>query len=189
MSNIFFTSDHHFDHRNIIKFQPATRSTYQNVEEMNETLIYYWNDIIKPEDIVYYLGDFGFGTENKINEILQRLNGKIHYIRGNHDKTIDRSFSIKKRFESYDRFGKEITIDGNFIVLSHYCFEIWNRHHYGSWNLYGHSHGSYKDTSGRKRYDVGVDNNNMKPISYEEVRDIMDKKEINFIDQHINKED
>ena len=80
---IWFTSDLHFGHQNIIKF---CNRPWKTVEEMNEGLIANWNSVVKDDDIVFDLGDFAFAPNSKWKEILSRLNG-IHYlILGNHAK-------------------------------------------------------------------------------------------------------
>ena len=53
---IWFTSDLHFNHLNILKYEPKSRP-FENVAEMNEALIKNWNDRVKPEDTVFVLGD------------------------------------------------------------------------------------------------------------------------------------
>jgi len=79
---IFFTSDTHFNHANILRYCPRPWST---VEEMNEGLIQNWNSVVGQEDTVYHLGDFAMGDRSKVPEILSRLNGRIILVRGNHD--------------------------------------------------------------------------------------------------------
>ncbi len=93
MSTIFFTSDHHFGHKGIIK---NAKRPFRSVEEMNETMILRWNEKVKKNDIVYHLGDIGLMASRKPIEILERLNGKIHLIKGNHD---DLNRNCKDRFE------------------------------------------------------------------------------------------
>lgn len=77
----FFTSDTHFGHENIIKF---CKRPYQSVEEMNEALIENWNKVIGKNDTVFHLGDFALGGSTVWNNTLDRLNGKIYLIFGNH---------------------------------------------------------------------------------------------------------
>ena len=81
---IYFTSDTHFNHTNILKYEPETRP-FETIEEMNETLIANWNNVVKEEDTVYVLGDFFMGMLDAIEPIYNRLNGKVILIRGNHD--------------------------------------------------------------------------------------------------------
>ncbi len=84
----WFISDTHFYHANIIKY---CNRPFNNVEEMNQILIDNWNENIKKNDIVYFLGDFSF----KPNEVINRLNGNIIFLLGNHDKSnIINTYSI-----------------------------------------------------------------------------------------------
>ena len=81
----YFTSDHHFYHKNILKYQ-APHRPFKTVEEMNEVLITRWNQHVTPQDEVYYLGDFAFTSSlDKSKELLQRLHGRKYLIQGNHD--------------------------------------------------------------------------------------------------------
>lgn len=80
--NIFFTADHHFGHENIIKF---SERPFESLEHMNEELIKRWNEKIGPGDTVYHLGDISLGKPDFTKEILDRLNGNIHLIKGNHE--------------------------------------------------------------------------------------------------------
>jgi len=82
----WFTSDTHFGHANIIRY---SNRPYDTTEEHDEALIANWNFSVQPNDEVYHLGDFSFG--NKAMEILPRLNGIIHLIKGNHDHRLSRA--------------------------------------------------------------------------------------------------
>jgi calcineurin-like phosphoesterase family protein len=175
---IYFSSDHHFNHRNIIKY---SNRPFSCVEEMNEIMLERWNKTIKPSDTVYYLGDLSFGDFNYTEKLIKSLNGTIFYLFGNHDRLIKKEWKLKSLFKWTGDY-LELSYNKEFIVMSHYCFEIWNRHHHGSYHCYGHSHGNYKDASGRKRIDVGVDCWNFYPVSFEQLKEEMDKKIINKID-------
>lgn len=176
---IYFTSDLHFGHKNII--QHCNRP-YSSVEEMNEALISNWNERVRDKDTIYILGDIAL---SKPLQYLTRLNGQKYLIYGNHDRP-----HLKKLKESRLLFWvkpfHEIKWDGEKIVLCHYALRVWNRHHYGSWHLYGHSHGTLPP-SGRS-FDVGVDCWDYKPISVEQVRKKMKELEIHIIDHHTLKE-
>ena len=65
MSKIYFTSDHHFGHKNIIEF---SRRPFKDVDEMDEILIRKWNEKVKPEDEVYHLGDVGLSSSGKLRK-------------------------------------------------------------------------------------------------------------------------
>lgn len=182
MGETFFTSDTHFHHKRMLDF----RTEFVDIEDMNEKLIARWNAKIGKNDFVYFLGDFSFGRTKDIIETMNRLNGKIHYIIGNHDKYIVKKSEIQKRLEWVKDYYK-LKIYNEEIVLCHYCFHIWNKHHYGSWHLYGHSHGNIEDNSNRKRIDVGVDTNNFYPYSFEDIKKIMDERTFVGLDHHIQK--
>jgi len=80
--NIFFTSDTHFGHKNILKY---CNRPFVNVEEMDEVMIERWNGRIGKNDSVYHLGDFSFSSNPKT--YFERLNGKKILIIGNHDNS------------------------------------------------------------------------------------------------------
>lgn len=82
MAETWFTSDHHFGHKNILEYEKDHRP-FSTVEEMNEVLIERWNSVVNSKDVVYHLGDFAFGKRNV--QIAERLNGKKRLIMGNHD--------------------------------------------------------------------------------------------------------
>lgn len=80
---IFFTSDSHFGHKNVIQY--CNRS-YTSVEHMNASMVDSWNSVVKHGDIVYHLGDFSFMKEEATLEVIKSLKGNITLIMGNHDK-------------------------------------------------------------------------------------------------------
>jgi calcineurin-like phosphoesterase family protein len=150
---IWFTGDEHYFHKNIIKY---TNRPFGSMEEMDDILIKNFNNVVQEKDIVYHLGDFIFNNKYK-EEYIKSLNGINIFLKGNHDKHMGNLPYIV-----------EITIDGQFIVLCHYAMRVWNRSHYGSWQLYGHSHGTLPPIG--NQYDVGVDNNEYFPISFEQLK-------------------
>jgi len=163
---IWFTSDHHFGHSNIIKY---CNRPFNDVDDMNESMIKNWNQRIGPNEVVYYIGDFAI--DKKPEKFLARLNGQKYLIQGNHDH--------KPRIEHgwsgiFDY--KEIRHEKQHIVLCHYAMRVWSRSHYGSWMLYGHSHGTLPDDINALSIDVGVDCHDYKPISFEEIKATMDRK-------------
>ena len=151
----FVTSDNHFFHNNIIKFQKeAGTRPFESVEEMNEKMIERWNKTVKPDDIVYIVGDLSFGSWNKTKEVLYTLHGKKHLIIGNHDKEWMKPES-KEYFESLDYY-KECTDRQEHVIMCHYPIARWNRAKHGSFHFHGHTHGNYQ-AEGRI-IDVGIDN-------------------------------
>jgi calcineurin-like phosphoesterase family protein len=181
--NTWFTSDTHFGHARIIDY---CKRPFKDVEEMDAELIRRWNAVVKPGDTVYHLGDFALAkVAKKVPGYLERLNGQIHLIYGNHDAKQLKSLEGFADVKAY----KEIKVGEQNIILCHYAFRVWNKSHYGSWNLHGHSHGSLKRDFKMKQLDVGVDCWNYAPISFEEVAREMEKSTFGPVDYHGDKED
>lgn len=186
---IFFTSDTHFGHRNIIKY--ANRP-FEDSGEMDEALIANWNDLIANDDEVYHLGDFSLTDPNRTDKILNRLNGKIYLIKGNHEKSVLKKSFTRDRFEWIKDY-YELTINNErmkqMICLSHYAHRVWNKSHHGSFHLYGHSHDSLEYQPWGKSMDVGVDTaarilGEYRPFSFNEIKSILDKREKMVVDHH-----
>lgn len=154
----WFTSDEHYGHENIIKY--CYRS-FESVGEMDYKLISNHNAVVKPGDVVYHLGDFTLKKD--AHNYISRLNGTHVFIKGSHDRWLSKS-------EPYIR---EIKIEKQNVVLCHYAMRRWAKSHHGSWQLYGHSHGHLPPEG--KQWDVGVDNNNYYPVSWDKVKKIMEQ--------------
>ena len=158
---IYFTSDTHFYHKNILQYQAASRP-FLSVEEMNESIIKTWNQVISPKDEVYHLGDVSMGHKLKTIEILDRLNGRIHLIKGNHDHFP----ASVNRFESISDY-KILRFNKDRYVLFHFPIQEWDRCYYGDIHLHGHCHGNLKNIK-PNRFDIGWDVF-QRPVSIEEV--------------------
>ena len=196
MSNIYFTSDTHWGHANIIKyskrpflFDPSRGFVDRNldVDRMDEALIKNWNSVVRPEDTVYHLGDFAFyKDQRKTINVLRRLNGNKILIRGNHDKYLEQD--VLNMFGAvhsyYELKVPDRDVGKQMIILCHYAMRVWNKSHHGSWMLYGHSHGTLPDDPNSLSFDAGSDCHGYTPISYEQVKKIMSKKTFKPIDHH-----
>lgn len=183
---IWFTSDTHFLHANIIRF---SNRPFNDVDHMTEELIRAWNEVVDPDDDVYHMGDVSLGRADKTVTILNRLNGNIHLITGNHEKSVLDKEYTRNRFVWIKPY-HEMYIGKQTIVLCHYSFRVWNKSHHGSYMLYGHSHDSMEKEPWGRSMDVGVDSayrilGEYRPFSYEEIKSIMDKREHNPIDHHV----
>lgn len=179
---IFFTSDLHFGHKNIIRFDNRPFAT---VEEMDQTLINNWNKKVKSEDLVYILGDISWYSDKQTAEIMNQLSGRKILIKGNHDRVHGQ---VKRCFEEITDY-KEIIIGGNHIVLCHYPIIFFNRHHYGSYMFYGHVHNSHEFNMTQSfqsdverldirchMFNVGTMLWNFEPVTFEEI--IATKKKV-----------
>lgn len=184
-SNVFFTSDPHFYHRNIIRF---CNRPFNNVDEMNETLINNWNATVKETDTIFILGDFAFAQDSVIRKIINRLAGIKIFIRGNHDKSLPED----KFITVVDILKLTICENSSYknFILTHVPLLTWAHRNTGTINLFGHVHfrddyngGIDNDILSKLnplQYDVGVDLNNFTPISFKEVMNkIMKQVETN----------
>jgi calcineurin-like phosphoesterase family protein len=80
---IFFTSDTHFGHHNIIKY---CGRPFKDANDMNESFIRNWNSVVGVDDDVYHLGDVSFMSKQQTINIIKKLNGRIYLVSGNHDR-------------------------------------------------------------------------------------------------------
>jgi len=167
--NIFFTSDTHFGHQNIIKYCDRP---FDDFNHMNEILIKNWNEVVKPDNIVYFLGDFAFGNvKNYYRDLSERLNGEIILLKGNHD----RGKELEKYFDLIDHM-HPFTFAGYKFVLSHRPLPK-NQIPVGYYNLHGHIHNNtlqFENTLTGVTYDLE------KSINVS--TDVTDFKPINIID-------
>jgi calcineurin-like phosphoesterase family protein len=164
---IWFTADTHFGHANIIRYCDRP---FESKYDHDETLIKNWNAVVQKDDHVYHLGDFGFGSPKWLmDKVACRLRGRIHLIRGNHDRGVIKE-PLVRRFE----FVKDVHMGkvqhkghGIQIFLSHYAHRSWPQANYGVIHLFGHSHGRMPALG--RSFDVGVDCWGYTPISMETV--------------------
>lgn len=190
---IYFSSDTHFDHKNIITYCPMR--PWKTVEEMNEGLIANWNAVVKPEDIVYFLGDFSLSF-TAVEKYTKRLNGTKHLYAGNHDKCWGKRGTLK-RVEDYLSAGwASVQLHGFIelniknqrqeVLLGHLPYapntddtsEGYEPRYLedrqkdtGKWILHGHVHQHFKIK--RKQINVGVDVWDMKPVSIDQIEELI----------------
>lgn len=200
---IWFTSDCHFGHRNILNF---CERPFENTKEMEKAIIENWNRVVKPNEKVFCLGDFSwFHSRHEIKKIVNRLNGEIYMILGNHDK--------KEAFELCDAeklyICSDITYlylrpetndsDNRFetncytVVLSHFpqlCYSQSEKSN--TYNFFGHIH-SRKDQPmiefgepikllKQRQYDIGMDRHDYTPINFFDV--LKEIEEYQYWDLH-----
>ena len=192
MSRIWFTSDTHFWHRNVIRL---CGRPYATIEEMNADLIRRWNSRVEDGDIVYHLGDFAFCGMGKMKEILSQLKGTKILVQGNHDQSVDRM--KKAGFDVVVTRG-EFNYQNLTFLLNHYPYaptkwqtrihklknfwKFWRKKKYmqlrfmdrrlpneGKWLLHGHSHNKPHRRIRANMIDVGVDANDYTPVSIDEI--------------------
>lgn len=166
---IYFTSDNHFYHENIIKL---SKRPFKNCDDMHSNLIKNWNDTVSNDDEVYIIGDFAYrGDALKVNHILEILNGKKYLVIGNHDKYL---YHDEFNTNLYEWIKDYYILNYNKIkfVMFHYPILEWADYYKNSIHIYGHVHNSNSERLnilGKKAYNVGVDVNNYRPVSIEDI--------------------
>lgn len=168
---IYLTSDCHFNHTNLLNLEPITRP-FNSVDEMNETIIYNWNSVVNDDDDIYVCGDFFMGRVEDIGPILHRLKGKIHLIRGNHDDKRRRAVFEKNGIDISDI--KYINYKGKFFILNHFpvsedFINMVRKDNAEVVVCYGHIHSNAPTGYIKGTYHVGVDTNNLTPVSIEDI--------------------
>lgn len=159
----WFTSDEHYGHAKVIEYN---NRPYSNVDEMDNALISNFNSIVSRSDVTIHAGDFCWlnHKDEVYKKYVSELNGSHILLVGSHDHWQPKSAPT--------RWSKNI--EGQFVVVDHYCMCTWERSHYNSWQLFGHSHGRLNRDA--KQWDIGVDNNNYYPVSFDQIKAIMKDK-------------
>jgi calcineurin-like phosphoesterase family protein len=182
---IYFVSDTHFGHSNIIKFCDRP---FKDVEEMNYKLIENWNNKVPNDGLVFHLGDFAWGGYDFWKNIRNQLNGDIILIKGNHDIK-NMSATAEEELFKFSTWQMLVEIEGRKLYLNHVpflCYGGTYRDPKGLvYQLFGHVHSG----PGKKgmdiprmqylfptQYDVGVDNNGYEPISWNELNEKIGKQ-------------
>lgn len=179
---IWFTSDTHFGHANIIKYDGRP---FSSIKEHDETLVRNWNSVVAPGDVVYHLGDVCWHhREIDIVALLASLHGTKILIKGNHDRSNKHVLRSTQWAKVCDY--EEITYRDQRIVLFHYRMVVWNRSHHGAWALHGHSHGSLPINLAAKTFDVGTMCWGYMPISFDQVAKEMSRHSYVPVDGHIS---
>lgn len=170
-SKIFFTSDTHFNHDREFVYSPRG---FKTIQEMNGTLVKNWNETVGNDDDIYVLGDFFLGTDfNYIQEVLNKLNGRIHLVTGNHDtpSKITEYTSWNNIVEIADAL--RIRYKKREFFLCHYpvlTASLEQDPDKAVINLFGHTHSKDKFYEDRPyMYNVAVDANDNKPVEIEEI--------------------
>lgn len=164
----YFIADEHYGHHNIIKY---CNRPFDSVEDMDEFMIDQNNKVVTSNDTVVHIGDFSLASRNyNIVEqrYIRRLNGKHIFIPGSHDYWI----GTKTRSHIWQK-----SIDRQQIVCCHYAMLVWPASHWGSWHLFGHSHGKLEGVG--KSFDDGADVHGFRPLSFEEIKEMMKNRSEN----------
>jgi len=194
-NNVWFTSDTHYAHTNIVKGVTRWRNAdgeipedavrnFPDVETMNELMIENINRNVDANDWLIHLGDWSFGGIERIKEFRESIDCKnIVLILGNHDHHIQREKSLQKLFTHVAHYEEmKITQKHNShkFILCHYPIISWNGMHDGSYMLHGHQHlkgdNRFCD-KGHRRMDIGLcGSTDFRPYHVEELINILSER-------------
>lgn len=185
---VWFTSDSHYNHGNICKAtsqwdnKSKTRD-FKSLKGMNGVLVDAINELVTEDDYLFHLGDFAFGGVEAVRDFRGQINCKnLHLILGNHDYRIKEDVDlIQGEFSSVHEYLLLKVKKGNLdqlIVLCHYPIASWYGICQGVVHLHGHLHlPPHLRIHNNMSMDVGVEGNNFKPISMEEVLELMQDRD------------
>lgn len=192
----YFSADFHFYHKNIIKYEPEARGHFSGVHEMNDAIVNNINAVCKPDDELYFLGDFAFASLNQYRRLIESINPQIHFINGNHDPSFAGK-SPTKRQRAYDAMleagvasiqdSATLIIGNHNVNLSHFPyrnsvdgdsghvdrFEEYRLEDDGNWLICGHVHGKWRVNG--HMINVGVDVWNLLPVFESTILEIIDR--------------
>lgn len=184
MSDLWFISDNHFNHANILNFTnydgSKVRPIFKDVTDMNERMISNWNSKIKPQDKVYHLGDVAFGNVANFDSIMSRLNGHKRLILGNHDGfdigVYQKYFRIEPCWRQFKDMPKKF-ICTHVPIHESTLFSTKGP----VWNVHGHVHGNnvkfdesdFQGADNPKYVNISVEKINYTPVHIEELMRMM----------------
>jgi len=168
---IYFTSDLHLGHKNIIKL---CNRPFASLEEMDETMVANWNQVVTNGDTVYIIGDLMFRTQQHPLDVLNRLKGKKHLILGNHDRSWLNKIEAADFFKSVESY-TEISDGKRKLALCHYPMMSWGGTGKGSYLIHGHIHNNRDAAywpllvSMDHALNASVEINHYQPVTYDQL--------------------
>jgi calcineurin-like phosphoesterase family protein len=195
---VFFTADLHLGHANVLRF---CNRPFKNIEEHDASVVSNINNKVQPEDILYILGDFVYGRHKNRMDTIRRYRNMVRcrhivLIVGNHDPQERSGYPKQELYsmfsEVFVRLQRQFLVGGlpQIMIMDHYASRVWNKSHYGAWQLFGHSHASLPEDG--MQLDVGIDSafkriGSYSPFSLQEVNEIMKTKKFSPVDHHTGK--
>lgn len=182
MGSTWITSDLHFDHRRICEL---AKRPFDNVEDMNESLIESWRRYVEPSDRIFVVGDFGFTKGPDLVKLWKALPGEKHLVIGNHDERNPQIMALPWYTKGHIVKIKE---RGMRLLACHYPMTTW-AYPDTYVHVHGHSHGNLTDVRPR-RADVGVDTawpdrvGWGRPLHVEEVWGVLSAQQYDAVDHH-----
>lgn len=188
--SLFFTSDWHLYHQNVLKFD---NRPFRDLKEMHRMLINNYNSTVNENSICYFLGDVGFCSGELVKGVIDQLNGTKVLVMGNHDKNM---FAMYEQGFDVVLNSAVLYLGKHRITMSHCPLpgifredvsgmkgaqqgEHWHGEHknqkfmtfdQSDYHLHGHIHSRNKENGKPSRtdrqFDVGVPANNYRPVSW-----------------------
>jgi calcineurin-like phosphoesterase family protein len=162
--NTWVAADHHFGHANILTFKREDGTLlrpFSSIEEHDETIVKRHNELVHPQDRVYLLGDVCINRRNR--HILQRLNGRLVLVKGNHD--IFKLNEYTPFFDDIRAYVVQKDQEGNKVILSHIPIHPDSLGRFGT-NIHGHLH--YQRIDDPRYVCVSLEHTDYRPIQIHE---------------------
>lgn len=190
---IYFTSDLHLGHNNIISL---CKRPFSDIEQMDKVIIENWNQKVKKNDTVYILGDVVW-DKKKVAYYMEQLLGKKILIAGNHDSTWIKREECQKYFETIVPY-LEVHLEGHPITMCHYPMLEWKssreetKRHLG-YHIHGHIHNRISDEYRQlflqfNALNAGVDINGFIPVTFDELLENNMSFKLNALQSQSDKE-
>ncbi len=160
--DIWLWSDQHFFHKNIIRY---SNRPYDNIDMMNEQLVINHNSVVKPDDIVIWGGDIGFGNVSHINNFLDKCNGYKVHVLGNHDMyTRGDKYTMHQLNVNETHPCIALTLKNAQMLITHYPFNVVPDQ---CINVHGHTHTHPAFTN--RHINISVEQINYTPINIKQI--------------------
>jgi calcineurin-like phosphoesterase family protein len=170
MSRTWFASDHHVGHGNIIRFVDSNNQLirpFKDIDEHDEIIIKNHNDLVAPEDRVYFMGDVVMNRKHL--EKVGRMNGRKKLIKGNHD-----IFKIKEYLKYFEDVVAYRIYPDHGLIVSHIPVHPCQLENRFKTNAHGHLHPNLVLQAGSKvpdkRYiNLCLEHTNFKPVEFHDL--------------------
>ena len=168
MTRTLFSADTHFGHKSMLSLRMPRPRPFETIEAHDEALVAAWNKAVRPDDIVWHLGDFAYKCGLDYAASIQaRLHGRIHLVRGNHDIGLGERLEWAGPIVDVQRIYVQDPGMPERVALwaSHYAHVTWPNARHGDLHVYGHSHGAIPVT----RTSLDVDCWDWRPVTLGEI--------------------
>ena len=196
MSQVWFTSDLHFNHKKVAELRQEALNldsfaTPDLITQHSLAIVENWNTTVNPDDVVWVLGDIGLGRPSKFLPVVDALNGRKFLITGNHDKVWAAHSDARRHFAEWSEvfdyiapFAK-LKLDGRQVLLSHFPYEgdhtsedrakEFRLQDTGKWIIHGHVHSEWKRWG--RQINAGLDVWNYAPITSQTIMSLIAETE------------